>query len=103
MVGLGTNGLILMFHKASFLVVRFTYNTIPAFLIMFFVILLSVLIVVLLCTKYDRTSNLCQQLKLASELESDLRHTVDLERNWLDFSADKTQLFSVDLFSNWCF
>ena len=30
-----------------------------------------------LCSKCDQASNLCQQLELASELESDLRDTLD--------------------------
>ena len=42
-----------------------------------------------------------QQLELASELESDLRDTVDWGRKWVvDFNAGKTQLVSFDLFEN---
>ena len=42
-----------------------------------------------------RHLDLWQQLELASELESDLRDTVDWGRKWLvDFSAGKTQLVS---------
>ena len=38
-----------------------------------------------------------QQLELASELESDLRDTVDWSRKWLvDFNAGKTQLVAFD-------
>ena len=38
---------------------------------------------------------MCQQLELGSELESDLRDTVDWGRQWLvDFNAEKTQLVS---------
>ena len=38
-----------------------------------------------------------QQLELASELESNLRDTVDWGRKWLvDFNAGKTQLVSFD-------
>ena len=41
----------------------------------------------------DRTSDLWQQLELASELESDLQDTVDWREKWLvDFNAGKTQL-----------
>ena len=41
----------------------------------------------------DQASDLWQQLELASELESDLRDTVDYDRKWLiDFSAGKTEL-----------
>ena len=46
-----------------------------------------------LCSKCDQASDLWQQLELASELESDLRDTVDWGRKWLvDFNARKTQL-----------
>ena len=45
--------------------------------------------------KYDQASDLWQRLELASELESDLRDTVDWGRKWLvDFNAGKTQLVS---------
>ena len=37
---------------------------------------------------------------MASELESDLRDTVDWGKNWLvDFNAEKTRLVSFDLSS----
>ena len=43
----------------------------------------------------DQASDLWQQLELASELESDLRDTVDWSKKWLvDFNAGKTQLVS---------
>ena len=46
-----------------------------------------------LYSKCDRTSDLWQQLELASELESDLRDTVDWGKKWLvDFNTGKTQL-----------
>ena len=49
----------------------------------------------------DRTSNLWQQLELASELESDLRDAVDWGKKWLvDFNALKTQLVSFDWSNN---
>ena len=45
----------------------------------------------------DQVSDLWQQLELASELESDLRDTVDWGKKWLvDFNAAKTQLVSFD-------
>ena len=51
--------------------------------------------------KCDRVSDLWQQLELASELESDLRDTVDWGKKWLvDFNAGKTQLVSFDLSNN---
>ena len=44
-----------------------------------------------LYSKCDQASDLWQQLELASELESDLRDTVDWGRKWLvDFNAEKT-------------
>ena len=54
-----------------------------------------------LYSKCDRASDLWQQLGLASELESDLRDTVDWGKNWLvDFSTGKTQLVLLDQFNN---
>ena len=49
----------------------------------------------------DQAFDLWQQLELASELESDLRDTVDWGRKWLvDFNAGKTQLVSFDRSKN---
>ena len=46
-----------------------------------------------LYSKCDQASDLWQQLELASELESDLRDTVDWGRKWLvDFNAGKTHM-----------
>ena len=54
-----------------------------------------------LYSKCDQASDLWQQLELASELESDLRDTVDWGRKWLvDFNARKTQLVSFDWSNN---
>ena len=54
-----------------------------------------------LYSKCDQASDLWQQLKLASELEFDLRDTVDWGRKWLlDFNAGKTQLVSFDQTNN---
>ena len=54
-----------------------------------------------LCSKCDRASDLWQQLELASELESDLRDTVDCGKKWLvNFNAGKTQLVSFDRSNN---
>ena len=54
-----------------------------------------------LYSKCDRASDLWQQLELASELESDLRDTVDWGRKWLaDFNAGKIQLVSFDWSEN---
>ena len=49
----------------------------------------------------DQASDLWQQLELVSELESDLRETVDWDRKWLvDFNAGKTQLALFDWSNN---
>ena len=54
-----------------------------------------------LYSKCDQAFDLWQQLELASELESDLRDTVDWGRKWLvDFNAGKTQLVSFDRSKN---
>ena len=54
-----------------------------------------------LYSKCDQASDLWQQLELASELESDLRDTVDWGRKWLvDFNAGKTQLVLFDRSKN---
>ena len=46
-----------------------------------------------LYSKIDQASDLWQQLALVSELESDLRDTMDCGRKWLvDFNAGKTQM-----------
>ena len=51
--------------------------------------------------KCDQASDLWQQLELASELESDLRDTVDWGRKWVaDFNAGKTQLVLFDWSKN---
>ena len=53
--------------------------------------------------KCDQASDLWQQLRLTSELESDLRDTVDWGRKWLvDFSAETTQLVSFNRSNNYC-
>ena len=54
-----------------------------------------------LYSKCDQASDLWRQLELASELESDLRDTVDWGRKWLvDFNAGKTQLVLFDQSKN---
>ena len=51
--------------------------------------------------KCDQAPDLWQQLALASELESDLRDTVDWGKKWLvDFNTGKTHLVSFDLSDN---
>ena len=54
-----------------------------------------------LYSKCDQTSDLWQQLELASEPESDLQDTMDWGRKWLvDFNAGKSQLVSFDWSKN---
>ena len=54
-----------------------------------------------LYSKCNQAFDLWQQLELASELESDLRDTVDWGRKWLvDFNAGKTQLVLFDRSKN---
>ena len=54
-----------------------------------------------LYSECDWASDLWQKLELASELESDLRDTVDWGKKWLvDFNAGKTQIVSFDRFNN---
>ena len=54
-----------------------------------------------LCSKCDQASDLWEQLELASELESDLRDTVDWgKKSLVDFNAGKTQLVSFDWSNN---
>ena len=49
----------------------------------------------------NQASDLWQQLEWASELESDLRDTVDWGKKWLvAFNAGKTQLVSFDRSNN---
>ena len=54
-----------------------------------------------LYSKCDQASDLWQQLELASEVESDLRDTVDWGKKWLvDFNAGKIQLVLFDWSNN---
>ena len=54
-----------------------------------------------LYSRCDQASDLWEQLELASELESDLRDTVDWGKKWLvDFNAGKTQLVLFDWSNN---
>ena len=63
--------------------------------------MLMISIYATLYSKWDQASDLWQQLELASELESDLRNTVDWGRKWLvDFNAGKTQLVLFDQYNN---
>ena len=54
-----------------------------------------------LYSKSDQASDLWQQLELTSELEYDLRDTVDWGKKQLvDFNAEKSQLVSFDRSNN---
>ena len=54
-----------------------------------------------LYSKCDQASDLWQQYEMASELESDLRDTVNWGSKWLvDFNAGKTQLVLFDWSNN---
>ena len=55
----------------------------------------------ILYSKFDQASNLWQQLEFTSELESDLRDTLDWGKKWLvDFNAVKSELVSFDWSNN---
>ena len=78
---------MLEFLKDPLVVLHLYYYTLMTFLMMLSVILLFMLI--LLYSKCEWASDLWQQLELASELEPDLRDTVDWGRKWLvDFIAE---------------
>ena len=54
-------------------------------------------------SKCDHAFDLWQQLEMAAELDSDLRGTMDWDRNWLvNFNARKTQLVSFYQSNNTC-
>ena len=54
-----------------------------------------------LYSKCDQASDLWQQLELSSELDSDIRDTVDWGlKQLVDFNAVKTQLVLFDRFNN---
>ena len=87
--------LMLEFLKAPFLVLHFSYYTLMTFLMMLSVMLLSIADDTSLYSKWDQASDLSEELKLASELESDLESVWN--RKWLvDFDAGKTQLVWYD-------
>ena len=68
---------------------------------MLFVILLFMLMILLSILSSLLIRYLWQQLELTSELESNLRDTVDWGKKWLvDFNAGKTQLVLFDRSNN---
>ena len=92
---------MLEFLKGPFLVLHFSYHTfndLPDDAICIIAVYADD---TTLYSRCDQTSDLWQQLELPSELESDLRDTVDWGRKWLvDFSAGKIQLISSDWSNN---
>ena len=83
------------FLNAPFLVLHFSFYILMTFLMMLSVTLLSMLMM-LLYSKCDQASDLWQQFELASELESDLRDTVDWSKKRLvDFNAGKLNWFCL--------
>ena len=69
--------LMLEILKGPFLFLHFSYYTLMTFLMLLCVILLSMLMILL---STNEASDLLEQLELTSELESDLRGTVDWGR-----------------------
>ena len=93
--------LMLEFLKAPFLVLHFFCYTLMTFLMILSVLVLSMLMITTFYSNCDKASDLQQQLELASELQSDLRDTVDWGmKSLVDFNAGKTQLVSFDCFNN---
>ena len=89
---------MLVFLKGLFLVLHFSYfNDLPDDVICNIAIYADD---TTLYSKCNQASDLWQQLELASELESDLRDTVDWGRKWLVDFAGKTQLVSFDRSKN---
>ena len=64
------------FLKGPFLLLNFTFYTLMTFPMTLSAIFLYMLMI-LLSIECNQTSDLLQQLELVSELESDLRDTVD--------------------------
>ena len=94
--------LILEFLKAPFLVLKFSYYklmNLPHDVICDIAMIYAD-DTTLYC-KRDQTSDMQQQLELASELESDLQETADQGSKWLvDFRPGKTHLVSFDRSNN---
>ena len=81
---------MLEFLKAPSLVLHFSYYTLMTLLMMLYCYLCYH---TTLYSKCDQASDLWQQLKLASELEPDLRDTVDwVRKRFVDFKSRKTQM-----------
>ena len=95
--------LMLAFLKAPFSGLHSSCYTLMTFLTMLSVILLFILMILLSIQGVirnlisDQASDLWQQLELISELESDLRDTVDWGKKWVvNFNTGKTQLVLFD-------
>ena len=99
--------LMLTFLMAPFSVLHFSYYTLMTFLTMLSVIWLSTLMILLSIQSVikdlisNQASDPRKQLELISELESDLRDTVDWGKKWVvDFNAGKTHLVLFDRSNN---
>ena len=87
--------------QGSILGLTFSYFTLTTSLMMLSVILLSILMDTTIFSKCDQASDLWQQFKLVSELESNLQDTVDQCKKYLvHFSAGKTQMIYFDWSNN---
>ena len=85
--------------QGSILVLHFSYYTLMlmTFLMMLSAILLSMLMILPSTLSVIKASHLWQQLELASEVESELRDTVDWGGKWVvDLNAGKIELVSFD-------
>ena len=86
---------MLEFLNALFFVQHFSFYTVITFLIILSVTLLSMLMILLCYLKCDQTSDLWQQLELASEQESDLLGIAEWVRKWL------VHISAGNVFWNW--
>ena len=92
--------LMLEFLKAPCLVPHFSFYILMTFLMMLFVILLSVLMILLSTPSVIRHLIYCNN-QMAAELESDLRDTMYWVRKWFaDFNAGKAQPALLEQFNN---
>ena len=88
--------LMMEFLKAPFLVLHFFYYTLMTFLMLLFVILLSMLMIPLSSLGAIRRLICGKKLVLASELKADLQDTGDRDRKWLvDFIVEKLDWFCL--------
>ena len=89
---------MLMFLKAEFLFLHFSYYALMIFLMVLSVILLSMMMIATLNCRCDKKFDLRLELELASELKSDLWSGAGCDL--LIFNPEKTQLVSPDQLKN---